>query len=209
MILFDLDGTLTDSQKGITGSIQYALEKFGIPAPDQSELVKFIGPPLKESFEEHYQVDGALAVKYYRERFVDQKAMLENEVYPGVIEMLKALKDHGKTLAVATAKPTVYSRIILEHFELWPYFSDLQGSELDMTLTEKSDVIRVLLARWPQVKKENITMVGDRGPDMIGAKENGIRGIGVTYGYGSRKELEETGASEIVSTAQELIPILI
>lgn len=125
----------------------------GIPAPDQSELVRFIGPPLKESLEEHYHVDGALAVKYYRERFVDQKGMLENEVYPGVIETLRTLKDSGKILAVATAKPTVYSRIILEYFELWPYFSDLQGSELDMTLTEKSDIIRVLLARWPQRTK--------------------------------------------------------
>lgn len=204
LILFDLDGTLLDSKEGITKSVQYALKKLGVEVSDRRELVKFIGPPLQESFENFYQVDGLKGIQYYRECFVGQQKMLENEIYPGVVELLDKLKQKKKKLVVATSKPTVYSKTILDHFCLSSYFEEIQGSELDLSLIEKGDVIRVLLERYSEIPKDRIIMIGDRKHDILGAKINKINNIGVLYGYGSKEELRIAGAERIVTTALEL-----
>ena len=209
LILFDLDGTLMDSKEGITKSVQCALKKLGVEVTDRSELVKFIGPPLKESFEKFYQVDGLAGIKYYRECFVGERKMLENEVYPGIVELLTSLKAAGKKMAVATSKPTVYTKIIMAHFELTQYFDEIQGSELDLSLVEKEDIIRVVLDKFSEYSKESMIMVGDRKHDIIGAKINGIPSIGVLYGYGSQEELIEAGAVQMVQTVEELYPLLL
>lgn len=208
LILFDLDGTLLDSKEGITKSVQYALKKLGVEISDRRELVKFIGPPLQESFENFYQVDGLKGIEYYRECFVGQQKMLENEIYPGVVELLEKLKEKKKKLVVATSKPTVYSKTILEHFRLAPYFEEIQGSELDLSLIEKEDVIRVVLEQYSSVSKDRIVMIGDRKHDILGAKINRIDNIGVLYGYGSKEELQTAGAEKIVNTALELEMLL-
>jgi Predicted phosphatases len=208
LILFDLDGTLLDSKEGITKSVQYALKKLGVVVEDRRELVRFIGPPLQESFENFYGVDGRKGIQLYRECFVGEKKMLENEMYPGIPELLTQLKESGKKLVVATSKPTEYSKIILNHFGLASFFEEIQGSELDLSLVEKEDVIRVVLAKFPDYPKEKIIMIGDRRHDIHGAKVNGLKSIGVLYGYGSREELETAGADQIVETAEELYPLL-
>jgi len=208
LILFDLDGTLLDSKEGITKSVQYALKKLGVVVEDRRELVRFIGPPLQESFENFYGVDGRKGIQLYRECFVGEKKMLENEIYPGIPELLTQLKESGKKLVVATSKPTEYSKIILNHFGLASFFEEIQGSELDLSLVEKEDVIRVVLAKFPDYPKEKIIMIGDRRHDIHGAKVNGLKSIGVLYGYGSREELETAGANQIVETAEELYPLL-
>jgi Predicted phosphatases len=208
LILFDLDGTLLDSKEGITKSVQYALKKLGVVVEDRRELVRFIGPPLQESFENFYRVDGKKGIQFYRECFVGEKKMLENEIYSGIPELLTQLKESGKKLVVATSKPTEYSKIILNHFGLANFFEEIQGSELDLSLVEKEDVIRVVLEKFPDYSKEDIIMIGDRRHDIYGAKVNGLKSIGVLYGYGSREELETAGANQIVETAGELYPLL-
>ena len=209
VILFDLDGTLLDSKEGITKSVQYALGKMGISIEDRDDLVKFIGPPLKESFEKYYGVDGVEAIRLYREHFVGEMKMLENEMYPGIEKLLQDLVAKGKTLIVATAKPTVYSKTILEHFDLAKYFLEIQGSELDLTLTQKEEVIAAILARHPKFSKESMVMIGDREHDMYGAKVNGLSSIGVLYGYGDEAELKEAGATWIVKDAKEIEELLL
>lgn len=209
LILFDLDGTLLDSQEGITKSVQYALEKFGIYVEDRRELTRFIGPPLKESFENFYQVDGWQGILYYRECFVGQKKMLENTVYPGLTHLLDSLRERGKTLAVATAKPTVYSKTILDHFDLSKYFAEIQGSELDLSLVEKEDIIRLVLQKYPEIAKEKMIMIGDRKHDILGAKENQIASIGVLYGYGSEEELMGAGADYLAKSPSEVQKFLL
>ncbi len=209
VILFDLDGTLLDSKEGITKSVQYALGKMGISIEDRDDLVKFIGPPLKESFEKYYGVDGVEAIRLYREHFVGEMKMLENEMYPGIEKLLQDLVAKGKTLIVATAKPTVYSKTILEHFDLAKYFLEIQGSELDLTLTQKEEVIAAILARHPKFSKESMVMIGDREHDMYGAKVNVLSSIGVLYGYGDEAELKEAGATWIVKDAKELEELLL
>ena len=172
LILFDLDGTLLDSKEGITKSVQCALKRLGVEVADRSELVKFIGPPLKESFENFYNVDGLTGIKYYRECFVGEKKMLENEIYPGIVELLKSLRAAGKKLALATSKPLPYTKIIMKHFELDQYFDEIQGSELDLSLVEKEDIIHLVLEKFPEYPKDSIVMIGDRKHDIIGAKIN-------------------------------------
>ena len=209
VVLFDLDGTLLDSKEGITKSVQYALGKLGIVVEDRNDLVKFIGPPLKESFEKYYGVDGVEAIRLYRECFVGEKKMLENEMYPGIEKLLQELAAKGKTLIVATAKPTAYSKIILEHFDLAKYFLEIQGSELNLTLTQKEEVIAAILARHPEFQKESMVMIGDREHDMYGAKVNGLSSIGVLYGYGDEEELREAGATWIAKDTKELEKLLL
>ena len=175
-ILFDLDGTITDPAMGITNSVMYALKKFGIEVPERSELYKFIGPPLAESFEKYYGFsDGQKAVEAYREYFAP-KGIFENEVYEGIEELLSTLKNRGYNIYLATSKPEIYAKQILEHFKIDKYFSDAVGSELNGDRVEKGEVIAYLL------KKHNITegiMIGDRCFDIIGAKENGLKSVGV------------------------------
>lgn len=136
-ILFDLDGTLTDPKEGITKSVAYALEYFGIEVENLDSLCKFIGPPLKESFEKYFGIDGNIGVEKYRERFCET-GLYENVEYEGIAELLSTLKDNGKTLMIATSKPHIYASKILEHFDLIKYFSFVSGSEMDGVRTDKA-----------------------------------------------------------------------
>ena len=210
-ILFDLDGTLTDPKEGITKSVAYALESFGIHVEDLYSLCKLIGPPLKESFMVYYELDdaqGDQAVEKYRERFA-VTGLFENKVYPGIREMLELLKEQGKTLLVATSKPSIYARQILEHFDLMKYFTFLSGSELDGTRVDKAEVITYALQENKIQDLSKVIMIGDREHDIIGANKNGIDSIGVLYGYGCREEFEKNHASYVAKQVEELKEILL
>lgn len=209
-ILFDLDGTLTDPGVGITRSVAYALRDFGIETEDLDTLCGFIGPPLKASFTHFYgmnEADAERAVAKYREYF-QRQGMFENTVYPGVPELLEQLQSAGKQLMVATSKPTVFARAILDHFGMAAYFSGVTGSELDGTRTDKGEVIACALASGG-FRPELAVMVGDRSYDVIGAAQNGLPSVGVLYGYGSREELEQAGASVTAMTVEELQMLLL
>lgn len=204
-LLFDLDGTLTDPMVGITSSVQYALEKFGIHVRYLKELIPFIGPPLAESFQKFYgfSKEGAeKAIQYYREYYAP-KGIFENEVYEGIPEMLAHLTEAGFTLLVATSKPTVFARKVLKHFGMEDYFSFVGGSELDGSRTKKAEVISYILKTCGIEAKEAI-MIGDRRHDIEGGKACGLESVGVLYGYGTEQELTEAGADHIIRTVAEL-----
>ena len=205
IIYFDLDGTLTDPKPGITRSIQYALERLGRPVPAEDDLIWCIGPPLHASLKKLTGTDALAdqALLLYRERFADI-GLFENEVFPGIEDTLSALAASGKRMFIATSKPAVYAERIVDHFGLKPYFERVFGSELDGTRTDKTDLLRYAL-EIARVDPRRATMIGDRGHDMIGARNNGMTAIGVLYGYGSRDELEDAGAHRICETHRELV----
>ncbi len=209
-ILFDLDGTLTDSAEGITNSVAHVLEHYGIPVEDKSALNVFVGPPLVESFMKYYGFDQEKAKKsvgIYREYFED-KGMFENAVYPGIPELLGSLKKDGYRLYVATSKPEQYSVKIIEHFGLAEYFEMVGGADMEETRVHKGDVIRYVMESCGLTDPDEIVMVGDRENDMNGAKQNHMESVGVLYGYGSREELENAGACHIAATVEELGKVL-
>lgn len=196
VILFDLDGTLTDSAEGIVNCAEYALGAMGITEPDRNRLLRFIGPPLVDSFMDFYGMsreDALKAVALYRERF-PVKGIFENRVYEGIPEALELLKKSGKRLAVATSKPEVYAKRILEHFELAEYFEAVTGAELSGERNAKSEVIEECLKRLGNPDKDTVLMVGDRKHDVIGAKACGVDCAGVKFGYAEENELENAGA---------------
>lgn len=210
IVLFDLDGTLTDPKVGITRSVQHALNKMGIQEEDPDTLTPFIGPPLLEMFKELYHMsdeEAIQAIRYYRERF-SVTGLYENKVYLGIRELLAGLKNQGKKLIVATSKPTEFSVQILEHFDLKQFFAAIVGSNLDGTRTEKSDVIEFALAGENILDFSKVVMIGDRKYDIIGAKKNNIDVIAVTYGYGSNDELVAAEPNYIVSSVEELSILL-
>lgn len=207
IILFDLDGTLTDPGLGITNSVMYALRKYGMEVPPRQELYSFIGPPLKQSFMRWCgfdEAEGEQAVKYYREYYRD-KGLLENEVYDGIEDMLKALSEKGKRLAVATSKPEEFAIRILEHFGLAQYFEVIAGDTLDFKRNTKADVIASALERLGVTDRSGVIMVGDREHDVIGAKAQDLPCIGVLFGYGSQEELEAAGAKHIAQTPADVL----
>ena len=243
ILLFDLDGTLTDPMVGITKSVQYALRHYGIIEEDLTKLIPFIGPPLRDSFQKYYGFSKEQAgegVLVYREYF-SEKGIFENKEIPGIREMLEVLSAQGKKLYVATSKPEVYARKILEHFSLDHFFAFIGGADFGETRVNKAAVIRYVLeeagvggagkkttdvieraegakrteeaertdnAERTEPGKKKIVMVGDREHDIIGAKENGIQSVGVLFGYGSRRELEEAGADRIAETVKDFTDIL-
>lgn len=209
-ILFDLDGTLTDPMEGITKSVQYALRAFGIHVEDRTQLCRFIGPPLAESFRNFYGLDerqAEEAIVKYREYFTPT-GIFENEVYEGVPEMLARLKADGKILILATSKPTRYAEMILEHFGLARYFSFVSGSNFDGTRVKKAEVIQFALEENGIEDLEAAVMVGDREHDVIGAKSVGMECIGVLYGYGDEKEMEDAKADYVAETVDKLENLL-
>lgn len=209
-ILFDLDGTLTDPGIGITNSVAYALAKWNIKVEDRRELYKFIGPPLLDSFAEYYgfsEEECQQAVVYYREYF-RSNGIYENEVYPGVVEMLTELKNAGKKVVLATSKPEEFALIILKHFDLFKYFDFVAGATMDESRSKKSDVITYALEKSGVTDKNDVIMVGDRKHDVIGAKENNLDCIGVLFGYGDREELESAGAKYIAETVADILTFL-
>ena len=207
-ILFDLDGTLTDSGEGIINCVIYALERFGLPVPSRDALRYFVGPPLHESFiKQGVLADRAEeAVAVYRERYIPI-GKFENTPYPGIRELLESLKEQGHQLYVATSKPEQISIDILEHFDLSKYFDLICGATMDTSRTNKEAVISYLLEQ--SGTSEQIIMVGDTKFDVIGAKAHGIPCIGVSWGYGETAELKEAGASAIADTPEELLNLLL
>jgi len=211
IILFDLDGTLTDPGEGITNSVGYALKKFGMKVPAKTELYKFIGPPLIESFQKYcgFSAEQAmLAIDYYREYF-SEKGMLENTVYCGIRELLDALGNAGKKLIIATSKPELFTVKILEHFGLIDYFNFISGATMDSSRSKKADIISHALKTCNITDYSKVVMVGDREHDIIGAKINGIDSIGVLFGYGNKKELEDAGATYIAESTKDIYRIII
>ena len=208
-VLFDLDGTLTDPGIGITNAVIYALNKFSIRVEDRTELYRFIGPPLLDSFQQFYGfslTESREAIQYYREYYVE-KGLLENWVYDGIPELLRSLKKSGRKLLVATSKPEVYAVQILEHFGLLPYFDLVAGASLDESRNRKEDVIRYALQKINGDPAQAV-MVGDRVHDVEGAKANGLPVIGVLYGYGSEEELVGAGADLIAKNPGDVIRII-
>ncbi len=206
-ILFDLDGTLTDPFEGITRSIRHALVALGVDAPAQPELRWCIGPPLRVSLPRLLGTDDAArveaAVAAYRDRY-GTVGLFENVRYEGVPEMLRALQDEGRRLFVATSKPRVVAERIVAHFELAPHFERVYGAELDGRFDHKDALIAHLLDT-EQLAPERVLMVGDREHDVLGARANRIRALGVTYGYGSLTELVEAGAAATVDGPGEVV----
>lgn len=207
VILFDLDGTLTESEEGIINCVQYALEKLGKKEEHPENLQCFIGPPLKEQFMKYAglgEEEGEKAVVYYRERYTTT-GIFENRLYPKIPELLELLKINNKILAVASSKPEVYVKQILEHFQIADYFTAIVGSELDGRRTEKAEVIEEALRRMHlEEERDKVLMVGDRSHDVQGAISCGLQCIGVAYGYGSREELEKAGAVYIADSVEDL-----
>lgn len=215
-ILFDLDGTLTDPKLGITSSVQYALRALGIEEPSLDKLEVFIGPPLTDSFREFYGLEGerlAMAIDKYRERFATQ-GIFENEIYPGIPQMLADLKAKDKILAIASSKPTLFVEQILEHFEIRKYFDHVVGSNMDGTRGTKEEVVEETLRQMltvemtPAQKRDAVAMVGDRKFDIEGARAHGITSVGVLFGYAPEGELEEAGADYIVNSVRSLQVLL-
>jgi phosphoglycolate phosphatase len=204
-IYFDLDGTLTDPKPGITGSIQYALQRLDHPVPSQDELTWCIGPPLRASFVTMLGGESLadLAVSFYRERFADV-GLYENSVYPDIEEVLRTLGHSRARMFVATSKPVIFAERIIDHFGLTGYFEHIFGSELDGTRVNKTELLAYALEKAAVTPSEAL-MIGDRSHDMIGAKNNGMGAIGVLYGYGSRQELIEAGASHVCATQRAIL----
>ncbi|MEK7016737.1 HAD family hydrolase [Bacillus sp. FSL R9-9410] len=204
--LFDLDGTLTDPKEGIINSVLYALEKMGIEEVNISELDSFIGPPIQQSFVDRYnmnEIEVERAVFYFRE-YLKRSGLLENKVYDGIPILLQELKDAGNRLFVATSKPTVFAKQVIEHFQLTSFFEEIVGSNLDGTRIKKEEIIAHILQTNEELRKEEIVMIGDRKHDVIGANSNGIASIGVLYGYGNENELSDARAIHIVKDVEEL-----
>ena len=212
-VLFDLDGTLTDSGEGIMNCVAYALKKeFSIETEHPEELRVFVGPPLKEMFMEYAHLNGAeadRAVAAYRERYT-AKGIFENRLYDGIAPMLSALRQQHFTLALASSKPEHFCREILRYFGIEGYFTEVVGSEMNGGRTKKADVIEEALRRLGMSEhRDEVVIVGDRSYDIDGAGQAGIASIGVTYGYGSRAELEKAWPDCIVDTPQEIVNVLI
>lgn len=209
-ILFDLDGTLTESAPGIINSIKHTYEHYGITDYNETELSKFVGPPLIESFMCYCgfsREKASEAVDVYREYF-STKGLFENAVYDGIPECLGTLKNAGCRLAVATSKPQIFCERILEHFDLAKYFDVVKGIPLDGEDMTKAQVISQALDALDVTDKSESVMIGDRDYDVKGAKENGIPCVGVLYGYGSREELADAGAVAICETVSALTEYL-
>ena len=206
-VLFDLDGTLTDSGEGIINCATLALRHFGLPIPSYTDMRTFVGPPLRDSFIRFGvpadQADEAIRV--YRSRYIPT-GMFENTPYPGIRELLEALRAEGYTLYVATSKPEEMSVTILEKFDLAKYFHRICGASIDSSRSTKDAVIAYLLER--SGAKEDMVMVGDTKYDILGAKAHGIPAIGVGWGYGKVEEMEEAGAVGIAETMDELIGLI-
>lgn len=195
-LLFDLDGTLTDPGEGITNAVRYALERFGLRVEQREELYPYIGPPLTDSFQRYHgltpeQAQQALA--WYREYYADT-GIYENVPYPGVAAFLAGLQQEGYTLLVATSKPEEFAARILQHYGLERYFAFVGGNDLQESRPDKAAVIAHVRRQYPALTAANALMIGDREYDVAGAAENGLRTVGVLYGYGSLEELQRAGA---------------
>lgn len=206
-VLFDLDGTITDSAIGITNSVAYALKRWNIEVEDKSTLNCFVGPPLAQSFEKYFGFSKEQALEavdeyrvYYRDR-----GIFENLVYPGIPELLAELRARGKKLILATSKPEHFAKQILDHFDLAKFFDLAAGATMDSSRTKKELVIKYALSELGVSDPSECIMVGDRDQDVVGARKNNIDCIGVLYGYGDLAELETANAAYIAETVQDIM----
>jgi len=209
-VLLDLDGTLTDPGRGITHSVAYALEHFGIAVPDRKRLYPYIGPPLLQSFQELAGLtpeQSKEALRLYRECFT-KEGMLENELYPGIPELLRKLQSAGCRLVLATSKPEEYAVSILEHFGLTQYIDTVAGNNLAEARPDKTSVLRYAMELFPDIGAGTAWMVGDRKHDVEGAHAVGLPCVGVLYGYGSREELTSAGADALADSVEALEELL-
>ena len=210
VIIFDLDGTLSNSGEGITKSVQYALAKMGIKEDDLDNLRHFVGPPMKEEMMLSYNfTDGqaAEAVAFYRERYTPI-GIYETSLYDGVIELLRALKENDKIIAIATSKPQKMAEEVLEYLKIDSYFDFVMGADMIGGKQSKEDVLNALLDMLPIKDKAKMLMVGDTKFDVIGANALNIGCIGVSYGYGDIKEMLEYGAIAVIDKALELLDFI-
>ncbi|MBI2255818.1 MAG: HAD family hydrolase [Proteobacteria bacterium] len=206
-VLFDLDGTLTDPKVGITTSIRYALDQLGVAHDPADDFIWCIGPPIQRSFERLVgAAKAAEGVSHYRARY-GATGLFENELFAGIDATLAALKANGIRLFVATSKAHVFARPIVAHFGLDPFFISVEGAELDGTRSDKAEVIAHVLASH-DVDPARAIMIGDREHDIIGARKNGLRSIGVLYGYGDTAELRAAGADELCPTPGDILATL-
>jgi phosphoglycolate phosphatase len=210
VLLFDLDGTLTDPKLGIVRCIRHALDRLARNYPSDDVLATFIGPPLRGIFstllesEDKELIEKAMSL--YRERFAET-GIFENQLYDGIPDMLKSLKHTASALFIATSKPMVYAERIVRHFGLDRYFAGVYGPELDGKFENKTDLLAHLLAT-ENIPAESTIVVGDRAADILAAKANGIRSIGVLWGYGSERELADAGADQLCSVPKKLMSCL-
>ena len=210
-ILFDLDGTISDPKLGITKAVQYSLRSFGIEVADIDKLTPFIGPPLRDSYKKFYGFDDSgaeMAVAKYREYF-SETGIFENTLYNEIPELLESLTAAGKTLVIATSKPTVYAARILEHFKINNYFSFVSGSELDGRRSKKDEVIAFAMENCGITSADSAIMIGDREHDIVGAKKCAMESIGVLYGYGDYAELSGAGATYIAESVEKLSEVIL
>lgn len=211
VLLWDLDGTLTDPKEGITRSVQYALERLDYPFREADDLDWMIGPPLIESFKILFQTTDETilnrAISIYRERY-RELGLYENNVYPGIPELLAQLKENGCRHLVATSKPKVFAEKILQHFSLDAYFSVIMGSELNGQFVEKDCLIAEVLKTVPASARSKTVMIGDRSYDVHGARCNQIDIISVGYGYGTGEELRAASPDYIVQSVADLGKLL-
>jgi len=209
-VLFDLDGTLTDAREGIVACLCHALARMGAPVPPEAELTRFIGPPLRDAFvtllEKPDEEAIRTAVEHYRERY-ERVGLYENRVYSRIPELLERIGAMGWRAYVATYKPKVFAERVLAHFRLRNYFADVFGSRLDASHSLKSELIRQLLAT-EGIAPDRAVMVGDRAQDIGAAQDNRLVSVGVTYGYGSREELREAGATWICDDPDAVFGVL-
>jgi phosphoglycolate phosphatase len=205
--LFDLDGTVVNSEEGIMKSLEYALTRLGIPLPEDypQRLRRFIGPPIRDSFRMQFALseqDIERGVEFYRERYGDV-GMYELAPYDGIPELIRTLRNHGCTIVLATSKPQYYAEKILAHIGLADCFDLIVGSEMDGSRSKKVELIEHAIAEL-NLERGGMVMIGDMKYDIIGARETGIDHIGVLYGFGIRQELEEAGAARITETVEDL-----
>lgn len=208
-LLFDLDGTLTDSTEGILNCLIYAIERMGFEVPEDTNI--FLGPPIRQSFAEFLGMNGDQvdeAVRIFRERYSDT-GLFENRVYDGIPGMLERLKSGGKRLMVATSKPQVYAVRIFERFGLAQYFEIVGGAELDGSRDYKDEVIEYVLAKAGITDRSTVLMIGDRRQDVLGAHKTDIECMGILWGFGSMEELTQAGADYIARTPQEAADMLL
>ncbi len=206
---FDLDGTLTESGEGILNSARYALSEMGYPIPPIEVLRKFIGPPLKDVFMSHYKMDEVAAEKaigIYR-RYFAEKGIFENALYDGIKELLEKMHSAGKKIILCTSKPEIYSVKILEHYGIKEYFHFIAGAVIDGVRAKKPEIIAHIFDSL-DLPKEDCVMIGDTEYDILGAKQFSITSVGVLYGYGTRKSIEDAGADYVVESVDELSKLI-
>lgn len=206
-LLFDLDGTIADTEEGILSSVKYALKELKIDEPDINHLKQFIGPPLKSTFQLLYDLDDEVAdyaTKIFREYYA-KDGKYQCKLYDGMLETLQLLKDRGYVLFIATSKPTVFAVDIAKHLGISSFFEEIVGSNLDNTRSKKADIIQYILDKYNIKEKNAVVMIGDKSHDLIGATQCDIKGVGVTFGYGTKEELESCQYEVLVDSPEELV----